>query len=358
MAMNEDQPNQNLDDYLCTGVCMADPDSGYCLGCGRPPLPVTHSAPTRQARPKSPVLPDSLLVLERGWLSSNNILFLEGDSATLIDSGYVTHARQTVALLKHALAGRSLKRLLNTHSHSDHIGGNAAVTAAFACAVTVPAGIDATIAEWDEEALLLSPLGQSAARFRHDATMADGDEIELGGGNWHALAVPGHDMEALAFHNPEQRILISGDALWRDGFGVIFSELLGHPDDGGGLKAARETLDKLARLSVDLVIPGHGSPFVEIDEAFERAYQRLAAFEQSTERLARHALKVMLAFALLERRQLARRDLPAFLASLSFCRSVNARYLNYDHEALAEWLASELIRAGTLKDEKGMLIAV
>ncbi len=26
------------DPYLCVGVCMADPDSGYCLGCGRPPL--------------------------------------------------------------------------------------------------------------------------------------------------------------------------------------------------------------------------------------------------------------------------------------------------------------------------------
>lgn len=24
--------------YPCVGVCMADPDSGYCLGCGRPPL--------------------------------------------------------------------------------------------------------------------------------------------------------------------------------------------------------------------------------------------------------------------------------------------------------------------------------
>ena len=26
------------DQYLCVGICMADPDSGYCLGCGRPPL--------------------------------------------------------------------------------------------------------------------------------------------------------------------------------------------------------------------------------------------------------------------------------------------------------------------------------
>jgi hypothetical protein len=30
--------NQEEDQYLCVGVCMADPDSGYCLGCGRPPL--------------------------------------------------------------------------------------------------------------------------------------------------------------------------------------------------------------------------------------------------------------------------------------------------------------------------------
>ena len=26
------------DIYPCVGICMADPDSGYCLGCGRPPL--------------------------------------------------------------------------------------------------------------------------------------------------------------------------------------------------------------------------------------------------------------------------------------------------------------------------------
>lgn len=31
-----DQENEEL--YPCVGICMADPDSGYCLGCGRPPL--------------------------------------------------------------------------------------------------------------------------------------------------------------------------------------------------------------------------------------------------------------------------------------------------------------------------------
>jgi hypothetical protein len=29
------------DEYLCVGICMPEPDSGYCLGCGRPPIPVS-----------------------------------------------------------------------------------------------------------------------------------------------------------------------------------------------------------------------------------------------------------------------------------------------------------------------------
>jgi glyoxylase-like metal-dependent hydrolase (beta-lactamase superfamily II) len=299
-------------------------------------------------------LPDSVLVLERGWLSSNNVVFFEGEAAALVDSGYVSHAAQTLALLERALDGRRLTRLINTHSHSDHIGGNAAVQASFHCHITVPEGIAATIAEWDEAALLLSPLGQRAARFTHDATYGNGDEFSLGELNWRALAVPGHDMDALALYNPEERILISGDALWQDGFGVIFAELLGNPD---GLRSTRETLEMLASLPIDTVIPGHGAPFADVPEALERAFRRLAAFEQSIDRLARHALKVMLAFFMLEKQRLPRATLPEFLAGLSFVQNVNARYLGYDNEALADWLVAELTRAGALREDGGMLLA-
>jgi hypothetical protein len=29
------EPSEDL--YPCVGICTTDPDSGYCLGCGRPP---------------------------------------------------------------------------------------------------------------------------------------------------------------------------------------------------------------------------------------------------------------------------------------------------------------------------------
>lgn len=39
--MSDPQVADSVDSaYLCVGVCMIDPDSGYCLGCGRPPAPL------------------------------------------------------------------------------------------------------------------------------------------------------------------------------------------------------------------------------------------------------------------------------------------------------------------------------
>ena len=302
----------------------------------------------------SVALPKTLLVLERGWLSANNIMCFDGDNATLIDSGYVAHAEQTVALVGNALQGRRLKYLINTHSHSDHIGGNAALQAAFNCEIMVPAGLHATIADWDQDALLLSPLGQQAARFQHDHLISAGCEIEMGELNWQALAVPGHDMEALAYYNPEKRILISGDALWENGFGVIFPELLG---EANGLESTRETLEMLSKLAIDTIIPGHGSPFVTVDAAFERAFRRLSHFESNIEQLAWHAIKVSVSFAMMEKRQLPLADFPAFVLSLPFAVDVNARYLDYSEEKMTERLERELLLVNALRREDGWLIA-
>ena len=302
----------------------------------------------------TPKLPDSVLVLERGWLSSNNIVFFEGETAALVDSGYVSHAAQTLALLERALDGRRLTRLINTHSHSDHIGGNAALQAAFNCEITVPAGLHAAIADWDQDALLLSPLGQQGARFQHDHLIGAGCEIEMGELNWQALAVPGHDMEALAYYNPEKRILISGDALWENGFGVIFPELLG---EANGLASTRETLEMLAKLAIDTVIPGHGSPFVTVDAAFERAFRRLSNFQANIEQLAWHAIKVIVSFAMMEKRRLPLADFPAFVLSLPFAVDVNARYLDFSEDKMTERVERELLLVNALRREDGWLVA-
>jgi glyoxylase-like metal-dependent hydrolase (beta-lactamase superfamily II) len=299
-------------------------------------------------------LPETLQLLERGWLSSNSIVAFDGGEATVIDSGYCTQAPQTVALLRELVGARRLSQLVNTHSHSDHIGGNAAVQRAFGCTITIPAGMARAVGEWDEDALLLTTAAQAGERFRADRLIAPGDTLEMGGLEWQALAAPGHDMDALMFFNPDRRILISGDALWRDGFGILFADVLG---TGDGLGNARATLEALARLPVDVVIPGHGPAFVEVDDALERAFGRIRAFEEDGARMARNAIRACITFTLLDVRAIDLAELPAHLARVPLYRDANARFLGLAPDALADWLVAELTRAGVARREGGRLVA-
>lgn len=302
-----------------------------------------------------PRLPPSLRVLERGWLSANNIIGLDGDAATVIDSGYVTHAPQTVELVRHALAGRQLKRLINTHSHSDHIGGNAALQQAFGCAIQVPVGMAGWVDVWDEAALLLSTADQQGERFTADATLAPGARFVFGELEWQALPAPGHDDSSLIFHSADARILISADALWREGFGILFSEVLG---SGGGIAGARATLEAIARLPIDTVIPGHGAPFVEVEEALAGAFARLKAFEEDGSRMARNAIRACITFRLLAERRVSLEWLAKHLAEVPLYRAANRNFLGLPIDRLAQWLAADLERAGVVRREGEFLIAL
>ena len=299
-------------------------------------------------------LPPSIRVFERGWLSSNNILIDNGSDYALIDSGYHAHATQTLLLLQHALGGKPLAWLINTHCHSDHMGGNAAVQRAYACRTSIPVGEAPAISAWDEATLMLSYTGQSAERFSYDDTLAAGGRLQLGGQEWEALAAPGHDMHALMFYSSAARILISGDALWENGFGLIFPELFGQP---GGYAATRATLEAISRLDITTVIPGHGAPFGEIGRALASAFERLDAYERDPAKLARHALKVMLSFSLMIMGSIAEADLPGFLAGVPIYAEINRRFLRLSEAQLREYLVKDLERAHALTRRDGWLFA-
>jgi glyoxylase-like metal-dependent hydrolase (beta-lactamase superfamily II) len=243
--------------------------------------------------------------------------------------------------------------LVNTHCHSDHMGGNRAVQAKHGCRTTIPVGEAPLIDAWDEEQLMLGFADQRAERFGYDDTLAPGAEVRVGDLDWQALAAPGHDPHALMFYAPSERILISGDALWEDGFGVVFGALF---DDPHALAATRATLDAIARLDVRTVVPGHGAPFDRVVPALERAYSRLEGFERDLARLARHCAKVMLVFALLEKRRMPLAELPGYCASVGMLRHLNREFLGMAPEAFAEWLVSELERARAIAREGGDLV--
>jgi glyoxylase-like metal-dependent hydrolase (beta-lactamase superfamily II) len=105
------------------------------------------------------------------------------------------------------------------HCHSDHIGGNAAVQAAFDCPISIPAAEADLVVPWDPDGLLLTYADHHAPSFAYDALIDAGATLEWGDLEWEALSAPGHDMGALMFFNRRHRLLISA-TLWWNGFGT------------------------------------------------------------------------------------------------------------------------------------------
>lgn len=297
-------------------------------------------------------LPTTMRVFERGWLSSNNVLFLGRDRTALVDSGYVTHAQQTTALVAHALQDRTLDLLVNTHLHSDHCGGNAALQRQFGCKTIIPQAEAEKVAVWDEDELTYKATGQQCERFGFDGTITAGDTITLGDMSWQALAAPGHHPHSLIFYCPEERILISADSLWEKGFGVVFPELEGEP----GFAEIRATLELIASLDVRLVIPGHGAPFTGVEQALAAAFSRIDYFIADPVRNAENAIKVLLKFLLLERQAISLLEVESVLSGIPLFHEANRRYLNRPQPELAQWAVGQLVRVGAAEVQGGRLV--
>ncbi|MEY4295257.1 MAG: hypothetical protein RLY82_945 [Pseudomonadota bacterium] len=307
-------------------------------------------------------LPTGLTVFERGWLSSNNILFIGKDSTALVDTGYCTHSDQTLALVQSSLQGRSLDYIINTHLHSDHCGGNAALQSAYHSELNtvktlIPHGLAAHVAAWDEEHLSYKPTGQNCPRFSFNKTMQHGDQVQLGDANWQVHAAPGHDPHSIILFEPETRTLISADALWQNGFGVVFQELEGER----AFDEVAETLDLIERLNPQTVIPGHGSVFAgdEVKAALAVARSRLDGFVQNPLKHARYAIKVLLKYKLLELQSITESAFTLWAKSTPYFDMVRRRC--FPDKPMDIWVAGyieELIAGGAARREGGLVLNV
>lgn len=300
------------------------------------------------------LLPPGVVVLERGWLSSNSILVLGRDEAALVDSGYWTHAGQTLELVERAVGTRALTKLVNTHLHSDHCGGNSALQERYPdLQVFIPPGLADAVRDWDPVALTYAPTGQHCPRFRFDDVVRPGQLLDLAGVRWEVHGAPGHDPHSVVLFEPASRTLASADALWQNGFGVVFQELEGESafDEVAG------TLDTIDRLQPRLVIPGHGAVFSDVQAALGRARSRLAAYRSDPRRHAAHGAKVLLKFKLLELQEAPREQFLIWAESADYLRLVHGRF--FADAPLTHWISSlldELVTVGAARMSDGVIL--
>jgi glyoxylase-like metal-dependent hydrolase (beta-lactamase superfamily II) len=298
-------------------------------------------------------LPPGIEVFERGWLSANNIFHFGEDNVSLVDSGYYAHQSMTLDLVRNTLDKyglSTLNQIVNTHLHSDHCGGNAELAKTYDCEIYIPAAEALAVESWDIDLLSYQNLGQECPRFMYDGLLIPGQEIKLGRYPWRVLSAPGH-AHSVIFYQEQQGILISADALWEDGFGAIFPELWGE----SGFEEVAQTLDLIESLSISLVIPGHGKPFMDVAKSIATARSRLDYLAADPKRNARHGAKVLLKYKLIEWRSKDLNEVMVWICNTQALESA-ANLLNMEIEALAKWLPQALVQSGVAKVDGTYLI--
>ena len=277
-------------------------------------------------------LPSGVKFIERGWLSSNNVLIQDPEQAVIVDTGYWTHAEQTHALIVSILGKQPLTKILNTHLHSDHCGGNSHLQALFPNVETyIPPGHAGFVDNWDPVFLTYTPTGQHCPKFFKTQLLHDGDAFVIAGHTWRIHAAPGHDPHSVVIFNEENRILISADALWENGFGVVFPEIEGV----AAFDEVASTLQLIESLNPRLVLPGHGAAFTDVAGALNRAKSRLTQFRNSPDKHANYGAKVLLKFKLLEVQQTSLIEFLVWAESADYLKMLHTKYS--DDEKFDAW---------------------
>ncbi|MYQ37215.1 Glyoxylase, beta-lactamase superfamily II [Streptomyces sp. LamerLS-316] len=136
------------------------------------------------------------------WDVDNNVWIVGDDTeAVVIDAAH------DAAAIRDALGGRTLRAIICTHAHNDHIDA-------------APALADATGAP-----ILLHPDDLELWRQTHpdrapDAELADGQELEIAGVHLRVLHTPGHAPGAVCLYAPELATVFTGDTLFQGGPGA------------------------------------------------------------------------------------------------------------------------------------------
>lgn len=116
-----------------------------------------------------------------------NTLLLHGQQAALVDSGFVAHATETAEWAR-AHAG-TVGLVVNTHWHSDHVGGNALLQAQGA-AIAAGAFEAKAISRRDPGCCAAEYLDQPVAPYTVDMPLDDGQVLRLGDTDWEVIATP------------------------------------------------------------------------------------------------------------------------------------------------------------------------
>ena len=184
---------------------------------------------------------------------------LKGDKPhIIIDPGHIINEsdEDCFASLEEGMAADHIKidevgLIINTHSHPDHCQSNELIVSRSGAAVTLSKEEDDFRNAIGEH--MYTMFGMKPPRFTPLFFLKEGD-VDLGkdGFKMQVILTPGHSPGSVCLYLPDTKVLITGD--------VVFYMSVGRTDfPGGNTLLLKKSIDKLAELDVEYLVPGHNT---------------------------------------------------------------------------------------------------
>ena len=231
-------------------------------------------------------------------LKSMNVYFIDDSPRTLVDAGIKTEV--SFETLKKGLETigvglNSIERILITHGHIDHYGQAKRLSSlsgapiyihskeygrirsfihslGFIKSILLRNGAPETLVN---EAIHYMESAQIMADSLDEAFfLDDGDSILFKSMSWKTIHCPGHSPGLICFHWPEKKILFTGDHLLKE---ITPNPILNVPEYRPpfrypSLKDYLNSLEKIERLDLSLLLPAHGEEVHDVKALIQKIF--------------------------------------------------------------------------------------
>lgn len=297
---------------------------------------------------------EAIHFFERKFPSSNMIL-IWGNKPVLIDTGFGSDLQLTELLLREAgFSPAKIQIIINTHYHSDHVGGNSGLQRNYGISIAAHRWEAKLINNRNREACSAEWLDQPIEPYQIDLLLSDGDEINTGNVMIQALHIPGHTLGHIALYMPESQELVCGDCFQKNDVGWIniFRE------GAASIEISLNSIEKLAKLPLQRAYPGHGPIIDTPSSVIVDARRRLEKWLAHPEKAAWHACKRILAYALIIRNGLNENDIKSYLLKCGWFNDFSRNIFNIEPVDFIKPLINEMIRSAAAEWKNGNLVAV